>query len=50
MGLSDHTINNLSSYSAISLGASIIERHYTDHMDRIGPDIICSMDEEIVDS
>ena len=46
VGLSDHTINNLSSYSAISLGASIIERHYTDHMDRIGPDIICSMDEE----
>lgn len=46
VGLSDHTVNNLSSYSAISLGASIIERHYTDHMDRIGPDIICSMDEE----
>ena len=46
VGLSDHTINNLSSYAAISLGASIIERHYTDRMDREGPDIICSMDEE----
>lgn len=45
VGLSDHTINNLSSYAAISLGASIIERHYTDRMDREGPDIICSMDE-----
>ena len=45
IGLSDHTINNLSSYAAIALGASIIERHYTDHMDRKGPDIICSMDE-----
>tara|TARA_B100000242_G_scaffold272223_1_gene224958 strand:- start:2386 stop:3414 length:1029 start_codon:yes stop_codon:yes gene_type:complete len=45
IGLSDHTINNLSSYAAIALGACIIERHYTDHMDRNGPDIICSMDE-----
>jgi len=46
VGLSDHTVNNLSSYAAISLGASIIERHYTDNMNRIGPDIVCSMDEE----
>ena len=46
IGLSDHTLNNLSSYAAISLGASIIERHYTDHMDRKGPDIVCSMDEK----
>ena len=28
------------------LGASIIERHYTDRMDREGLDIICSMDED----
>lgn len=46
IGLSDHTTNNLSSYSAITLGASIIERHFTDTMDRLGPDIICSMDEK----
>lgn len=46
IGLSDHTLNNLSSYAAISLGASIIERHYTDHMNRKGPDIVCSMDEK----
>lgn len=46
VGLSDHTVNNLASYAALSLGASIIERHYTDHMEREGPDIICSMDEE----
>jgi len=46
IGLSDHTVNNLSSYAAISLGASIIERHFTDHMNRKGPDIICSMDEK----
>ncbi len=46
IGLSDHTLNNLSSYAAISLGASIIERHYTDHINRKGPDIVCSMDEK----
>lgn len=45
IGLSDHTTDNLSSYSAIALGASIIEKHFTDKMDREGPDIICSMDE-----
>lgn len=46
IGLSDHTTSNLASYSAITLGASIIERHYTDTMDRVGPDIVCSMDEK----
>lgn len=45
-GLSDHTLNNLSSYAAVALGASIIERHFTDHMGRTGPDIVCSMDEQ----
>ena len=45
IGLSDHTTDNLSSYAAISLGASIIERHFTDTYERSGPDIICSMDE-----
>ena len=25
--------------------ASIVERHFTDHMQRVGPDIVCSMDE-----
>ena len=29
---------------AIGLGASIIERHFTDSMKREGPDISCSMD------
>lgn len=46
IGLSDHTTSNLSSYAAISLGASIIERHFTDKMSRKGPDIVCSMDEK----
>lgn len=44
-GLSDHTLNNNACLGAIALGASILERHFTDHMDRTGPDIICSMDE-----
>jgi N-acetylneuraminate synthase len=30
----------------VALGASILERHFTDHMQRTGPDIVCSMDEE----
>ena len=30
---------------AVALGASIIERHFTDTKDRVGPDICCSMGE-----
>ena len=45
-GLSDHTISNHACLAATALGASILERHFTDVMDREGPDIICSMDEE----
>mgnify|MGYP001186352698 CR=1 FL=1 len=44
-GLSDHTLNNNACLGAVALGASILERHFTDHMNRMGPDIICSMDE-----
>jgi N-acetylneuraminate synthase len=44
IGLSDHTINNYASFGAIALGASIIERHFTDNYKRKGPDISCSMD------
>ena len=45
IGLSDHTTNNLACLGAVALGASILERHFTDRMDRVGPDIVCSMDE-----
>lgn len=45
-GLSDHTLNNNACLGAVALGASILERHFTDTMDRTGPDIICSMDEK----
>lgn len=44
IGLSDHTINNYACLGAVALGASILERHFTDRMDRPGPDIVCSMD------
>ncbi|AWG25390.1 N-acetylneuraminate synthase family protein [Flavobacterium kingsejongi] len=45
-GLSDHTLNNNACLGAVALGASILERHFTDHMQRTGPDIGCSMDEK----
>ena len=45
-GLSDHTLNNNACLGAVALGASILERHFTDTMQRTGPDIVCSMDEE----
>jgi len=45
-GLSDHTTNNNACVAAIALGASIIERHFTDHRERTGPDIACSMDKD----
>ena len=45
-GLSDHTLNNNACQGAVALGASILERHFTDTMQRTGPDIVCSMDEQ----
>ncbi len=45
-GLSDHTLNNNACLGAVALGASILERHFTDTMNRTGPDIVCSMDEQ----
>jgi sialic acid synthase SpsE len=46
IGLSDHTTDNIACLGAVALGASILERHFTDHMFRKGPDIVCSMDEK----
>jgi sialic acid synthase SpsE len=54
IGLSDHTTNNLACLGAVALGASVLERHFTDRLDRKGPDIVCSMDtkqcRELIDS
>ena len=44
VGLSDHSTSNHACFGAVALGASILERHYTDVMDRPGPDITNSMD------
>jgi sialic acid synthase SpsE len=43
-GLSDHTLNNNACIAAMALGASVVERHFTDRKDRSGNDIVCSMD------
>lgn len=44
IGLSDHTVDNYACFAAIALGASILERHFTDTLQRSGGDIINSMD------
>ncbi|MFW2608285.1 N-acetylneuraminate synthase family protein [Aliarcobacter butzleri] len=43
VGLSDHTTSNRACFAATALGACILERHFTDKMERPGPDIINSM-------
>tara|TARA_B100001093_G_scaffold480725_1_gene510848 strand:- start:7183 stop:8229 length:1047 start_codon:yes stop_codon:yes gene_type:complete len=44
IGFSDHSIGPEIALASIPLGASIIERHFTDSRYRKGPDISCSMD------
>lgn len=44
LGLSDHSLSNYPCLGAVAVGASILERHFTDNMSRPGPDIVCSMD------
>ena len=44
VGLSDHTVDNYACFAATALGATVLERHFTDSMDRDGPDIANSMD------
>jgi N-acetylneuraminate synthase len=43
LGLSDHSLTNYPCLGAVGLGASILERHFTDNKNRPGPDISCSM-------
>jgi N-acetylneuraminate synthase len=43
LGLSDHSTTIYPCVASVSLGASILERHFTDTRNRIGPDIPCSM-------
>ena len=46
VGLSDHSETIYPCLGAIALGASIIEKHFTDTKKRKGPDISASMDKE----
>jgi N-acetylneuraminate synthase len=46
IGLSDHTEDNYTSYAAIAMGASIIEKHFIDKNYRKGPDISASVNTE----
>lgn len=44
VGFSDHSIGPEMALASVALGASILERHYTDTRYRKGPDVINSMD------
>jgi sialic acid synthase SpsE len=44
LGLSDHTPGHATVLGAVSLGARIIEKHFTDDIGRTGPDHAFSMD------
>ncbi|MCI4664895.1 MAG: N-acetylneuraminate synthase family protein [Neomegalonema sp.] len=44
IGFSDHSIGPTMALASVALGASILERHFTDSRYRVGPDISCSMD------
>ena len=44
LGLSDHTQGHTTVLGAVTLGARIIEKHFTDSTDRVGPDHAFSMD------
>jgi len=43
VGLSDHTHGDVTVLGAVALGARIIEKHFTDDNNRIGPDHLFSM-------
>jgi len=44
VGFSDHSVGPEMALASVALGASILERHFTDSRYRVGPDISCSMD------
>ena len=44
VGLSDHTVGNVVSAAAVALGASIVEKHFTENTSGAGPDDSFSMD------
>lgn len=44
LGLSDHTPQHATVLGAVALGASMVEKHFTDDTSRVGPDHLFSMD------
>jgi N-acetylneuraminate synthase len=44
LGLSDHTTTTTTTLGAVSLGATVIEKHFTDDRKRVGPDHSFSLD------
>ena len=44
VGYSDHVIGNYACFSAVALGATIIEKHFTLNKKMLGPDHSCSAD------
>jgi N-acetylneuraminate synthase len=44
LGLSDHSIGNYTSFAAVALGASILEKHFTLDMNWPGPDVSLSIE------
>jgi len=43
LGLSDHTHGHATVLGAVALGARVVEKHFTDDNDRIGPDHLFAM-------
>ena len=43
LGLSDHTIGHSTVLGAVTLGARVVEKHFTDNNNRVGPDHKFSM-------
>ena len=50
VGLSDHTISNVTANAAVSLGAAIVEKHFTLDRDGGGPDDSFSMEPDDLSS
>ena len=44
LGLSDHTPGHATVLGSVALGARMVEKHFTDDVDRVGPDHAFSMD------
>lgn len=44
VGLSDHSVGNYTCLGAVSLGACVLEKHFTSRKDWLGPDIAVSLD------